>query len=71
MSDNDGLTKRGDGAKRQTGPLFSVSNFFRFKNIVISKKEKVITFNQVNQPYFRPKVKMQTGDHRHGATMKK
>ena len=47
------------------GATFSVSTFFHPKNLVISKKKSSL------YTCFRPKVKVLTGGHRHGAIMKK
>ena len=62
------LQKR-KGWYKKRGQLFSESTFFCPKNIVISIK--IITFSGVHYPQFGPKVKMQTGGNRHGATIKK
>ena len=43
---------------------------FRRKTVVFSKK-MVITINRVHNSDFLPEVKVQTGGHRHGATIKK
>ena len=66
---SDGLIKRVPGARKKGEPLFSASTFFCPKNMVIFKKSSSLSIKYIS--YFRPKVKVQTGGHRHGATIKK